>query len=410
MKKLLLKWLKRFGWFVLIVFISLNLFIVLSGRFYLYKGVYYTYLHGESGPTIYDLDKFYSAKIPAPSKGIPWAQHTQTDELLGTEDLQYIETWKGTSFLVIQNDRILYEHYWGEHHPKTLSNSFSAAKTVVSLLIGIAVEEGAIQSIDDPVCKYLKEFSGGGKEKITIRHLLMMASGLSWSESGKNPLSDNAESYYGEDLWGLVNRQTVVREPGKLFLYQSGNSQLLGYVLEKATGKNLAAYASEKLWKKIGAESDAFWSLDKKNGDEKAFCCLYSTTRDFARIGKLLNNRGKWNNQQVVPEDYFDEMVHDPDMATEEGVPNTRYGLHIWTYNSNGHAVYYCRGIKGQYIISIPSENLIIVRTGHKRAPTVEGDILQKAGDTPENEAKIGHPEDLFEYIRMGRKIAAVNK
>ncbi len=409
MARLLRKGLKLLGWFVLILLITVNLFIILSGRFYLYKGVYFTYLHGESSPTIYDLDKFYNAKVDAPKHGKPWAFKLDDTEKLSNEDLTYMDTWKTSSFLVIQNDTVRYERYWDSHVPSTVSNSFSAAKTVVSILIGIAQGEGYIKSIDDPVKKYLPQFTGKGKDKITIRHLLIMASGLNWTESGKNPLSNNAESYYGSDLLGLVLRQHAIRNPGELFYYQSGNSQLLGFILEEATGQDLAKYASEKLWKPIQAESDAFWSLDKKGGAEKAFCCLYSTTRDFAKIGKLLANHGKYESKQVIPADYFDEMMKNPVLETEEGVPNTRYGLHIWTYNSKGHPVYYCRGIKGQYIIAIPDEKLVLVRTGHKRAPDVEKDIL-KVANTKENSEKIGHPSDLFEYIRMARKVVAHNK
>lgn len=409
MKRTLLKWLKRIGWFVLILFLSVNIFILLSGRFYLYKGIYYTYLQGETSPTIYDLNKFYNSTVKAPQKSEAWDFKLLKNEVLDQEDLKYMETWCTSSFLVVKNNQVIYEHYWDEHHPETVSNSFSAAKTVVSMLIGIAHEEGAIKSLDEPVYKYIPGFTGKGKEKITIRHLLAMASGLDWTESGKNPLSENAESYYGWDLRGLVTRQHVERAPGQEFIYQSGNSQLLAFILEKATGKDLSQYASEKLWQPIGAESDAFWSLDKKSGDEKAFCCLYSTTRDFARIGKVLANHGKWNDKQVIPASYFDEMVKNPVMTTEEGVPNTRYGLHIWTYVSNGHPVYYCRGIKGQYIIAIPDEQLIVVRTGHKRAPDTDPKILEKA-NTKANQEKIGHPSDLFEYIRMGRTIAAANK
>lgn len=403
------KSLKFLGWFIVILLVTVNVFIILSGRFYLYKGVYFTYLHGESSPTIYDMDKFYSAKVDAPKNSKPWAFNLTKSEPLTDADFNYMDTWRTSSFLVIQNDTVRYERYWDTHVPSTVSNSFSAAKTVVSLLIGIAQAEGHIKSIDEPVKKYLPAFTGKGKEKITIRHLLIMASGLDWTESGKNPLSNNAESYYGSDLKNLVLRQHAIRKPGELFYYQSGNSQLLGFILEKATGKSLAQYASEKLWQPIEAESDAFWSLDKKNGDEKAFCCLYSTTRDFARIGKLLANHGKFNDKQVIPAAYFDELVKNPPLETEEGVPNTRYGLHIWTYNSFGHPVYYCRGIKGQYIIAIPDEKLVIVRTGHKRAPDITEDILKEA-NTPFTQEKIGHPSDLFEYIRMARQVVATNK
>lgn len=410
MKTLLLKWLKRLGWFFFILLITINLFILLSGRFYLYKGVFYTYLSGETSPTIYDNDIFFSAKVKTSSNKEPWVlnkkQINQSD--LSTADRKYVESWGTRSLAVFHGDTLLYEEYWGNHTRNTVSNSFSAAKTVVSLLVGIALDEGKIKSLDDPVSRYLPHFSGKGKDNITIRHLLMMASGLDWGESGKNPLSENAESYYGSDLWGLVHRQHVESEPGKIFRYQSGNSQLLGFILEKATGKKLSEYASEKLWQPIGAESDAFWSLDKENGAEKSFCCLYSTTRDFARIGKLLTHEGKWGDKQIIPTNYFKELITNPTILTEDNIPNFQYGLHIWTYVGGKTPVYYCRGIKGQYIIAIPAENLVIVRTGNKRAPNI---------DVPENRKKdknylqkhqyeIGHPADLFEYIRIGRKLS----
>ncbi len=402
------KGMKLLGWFLLVVIVSLNLFVILSGRFYLYRGVYYTYLQGETSPTIYDLDKFHNATVHKGKIVSPWLEKKVADNGL-EKYLKYAEKWNSTSLLVAHGDTILFERYWGDHHPETVSNSFSAAKTLVSILIGCAVEDGDIKSLDEPVKNYIPEFSGKGKENITIRHLLMMASGLDWTESGSNPLSENAESYYGSDLWGLVNRQQVERKPGELFLYQSGNTQILGFILEKATKKDLAEYASEKIWKPIGAESDAFWSLDKENGDEKAFCCLYSTTQDFARLGVLLAHGGNWKGKQLIPAWYYKEMIQNPKMSTEEGVPNTRYGLHVWTYNYQGHEVVYCRGIKGQYVIAVPDQDLVIVRTGNKRAPDVEfpkGNISdeRRKALTP----KIGHPEDLFEYLDFGEAVLKI--
>lgn len=398
------------GWTFLAIIISLNLFILLSGRFYLYRGVYYTYLQGETSPTIYDKEKFHSAAIPASAHKKPWILHPDRKKLHIPDDYRtYMESFGTKAFLVLKGDSLVYEEYWGEHNARTVSNSFSAAKTVVSMLIGIAIEEGYIGSLDDPAAKYLTEFSGNGKEKITIRHLLMMASGLDWVESGKDPLSENAESYYGTDLWGLVHRQKVVRKPGELFYYQSGNSQLLGFIVEKATGKELAAYASEKLWQPMGAESDAFWSLDKKHGDEKAFCCIYSTARDFARLGKLLCHGGNWNGKQLIPAWYFKEMIRNPDMATEEGVPNTRYGLHIWTYSDHGEPVYYCRGIHGQYIIAIPSRDLTIVRLGSERADDFEIPESEKHNKAYIDKfaGHVGHPQDFFKYINLGELLEA---
>ncbi|MFY7990795.1 MAG: serine hydrolase domain-containing protein [Fluviicola sp.] len=402
MKKTIVTWSKRIGWFLAILLITANLFILLSGRFYLYKGVYMTYLQGESGPTIYDLDKFPVDTILASQKSHPWAEKDLVE--FSKADLDYMRFWKTSSFMVIHNDTVVAERYFNDHVPQTVSNSFSAAKTVVALLIGIALDEGKIKSLDEPLWHYLPKFKENNREKITIRHLLWMSSGLDWSESGTNPLSDNSESYYGWDLWGLVHQQQQEYAPGTRFNYQSGNTQLLGYVLEKATGESLGAYASRKLWQPLGAESTAFWSLDKLNGDPKAFCCLYSTTRDFARLGLLFTHHGNVNGKQIVSQSFLDEMVKNPKLATDEGVPNTRYGLHVWTYVSNGHKVVYYRGMKGQYVITIPEENLIIVRTGSKRAPNVKVPknvtILSKA-----EQEMLDHPEDLFRYLAIGRRI-----
>jgi CubicO group peptidase (beta-lactamase class C family) len=404
------KILRGFGWTILAIFLSLNLFIVLSGRFYLYKGVYYTYLSGETSPTIYDKDKFYSSELPASTKPEPWKIHPKRHTLrLPDEYRAYVESYETQSLLVFKADTLIYEEYWNSHGPETVSNSFSAAKTVVSMLVGIATDEGYIKSIDEPVCHYLPEFSGKGKEKITIRHLLMMASGLNWGESGSDPLSENAESYYGWDLHGLVTRQKVARKPGELFLYQSGNTQLLGYVVEKATGKDLTDYADEKLWQPLGAEHPAFWSLDSKNGDEKSFCCLYSTSRDFARIGMLLSHNGNWKGRQLIPEWYFKEMVTPQKMATEEHIPNTRYGLHVWTFSGYGEPVYYCRGIKGQYIIALPQRDLVVVRTGHKRAPNflIPGSEYRNPAYRAKFDSYVGHPTDLFKYINLAKLLEA---
>lgn len=396
------------GLFLLAIFITANLFIILSGRFYLYKGISYTYLSGRTGPTIYDLDVFYNSTIKKSSSKNEWKKdknfNTQSIPKLDNDLLERLDT---KAFLVFKGDNIIFEKYWGDHKKETVSNSFSAAKTVVALLIGIALDEGKIKSLDEPVYAYIPEFKSGGRDKITIRHLLMMSSGLDWEESGKNPLSENAESYYGTDLYGLVTRQHAIEKPGIRFEYQSGNSQLLGYIVERATKQDLSSYAQEKIWKKIGSEQNAFWSLDKKDGDEKSFCCMYACARDFGRLGKLILQKGKWEDQQVISKTYMTEMFKNPDLTTEEGVPNLRYALHIWTYLGDKDPVYYCRGILGQYIISIPNQDLVIVRLGSKRDKNYEiPDNKKKNKDfILKNEAKVGHPSDLFQIIKLGKKL-----
>lgn len=405
MKKIIKKSFKFLLFTVIAILITVNLFIVLSGRFYIYKGIANTYLVGKMGPGIYDLDVFpYSTLKAAKDKSIVTYSSNFNTFKLSKKDRKYIEDLETTAFLVYKGNTLVYEEYWGEHTEKTVSNTFSTAKTVVSMLIGIATDEGDIKSLDDPVWHYLKEFKAKGRDKITVRDLLTMSSGLDWSESAKNPLSDNAESYYGEDLKRLVMGQDVISKPGKIFKYQSGNSQLLAFILENATGKDFSKYAEEKLWSKLGMEHDAYWSLDKINGDEKAFCCLYSVARDYGRIGQLFVNKGKCGDEQIIPEWYFKEMNTLAKLSTEDGVPNYRYGLHAWYYNEGDNVVNYCRGVSGQYIISRPKEDLLIVRLGKKRTPDVKF-ADYKANPKNISKYKIGHPSDLFEYLRIGKAI-----
>lgn len=404
------KTLKFVSYTLLALFVLVNLFILLSGRTYLYKGIMSTYLSGKSGPTIYDLDKFAYRTVEKGNSIDLWKKSSDYNQQKEPANFEKYNTeTQSKAFLVFKGDEILFEKYWDGHTDKTVSNSFSAAKTVIALLIGIAVDEGKIKSLDDPIGDYLPEFKEGDKSIITIRNLLNMSSGLDWTESGKNPLSNNAESYYGTDLYGLVTRQNLIRKPGKDFIYQSGNSQLLGFIIKNATGKSISEYCSEKIWSKIGMESNAFWSLDKKDGDEKAFCCLYATARDFGRIGKLILRKGKFGNEQIVPEWYMIEMAIMPtQMGTEEGVSNHQYGLHIWLYEGYKSPVQYCRGIKGQYMISIPDEDVVIVRLGSIRMKNYE---VPKDKNLIKKELPfIGHPIDLPEYINFAEKIVQQTK
>lgn len=394
----------------LAIFISFNLVIVLSGRFYMYNAVWNTYLSGKTGPSINDKDVFYTSTVEKADTTFEIALHSKYNTAKIPEDYRaYLEELNTTSFLVFKHDTLIYEEYWDGQNEESVSNSFSMAKSIVGMLIGIAIDEGDIKSLDEPVATYLPEFLEKGREQITIRHLMEMSSGLSWSESGKNPFSDNAESYYGSDLRALVMRQTLINKPGETFIYQSGNTQLLAYVLEAATNRDLTEYADAKIWSKIGAEGDAYWSLDKKDGDEKAFCCFYARARDFGRLGMMLENKGIFNGRTILPRWVYEVMITPEPMNTPEGVVNTRYGLQLWVYNGNANPVYYCRGLKGQYIITIPDEDIVIIRTGHDRKPKfVIPDHLKNDSEyIKANELKIGHNLGLFQFIALGKLLVA---
>lgn len=413
MKKFVKKILKYLLILIVGVLITVNAFIILSGRFYLYKGLANTYLIGKSSPTIYDKDVFHSSTLKAGDEVMEFFIHEKYNtQKIPTDFRKFIEELDTRAFLVFKGDTLLYEEYWDEHDKITVSNSFSVAKTLVALLIGIAIDEGKIHSLDDKVAEYIPEFEEGKKNSITIRNLLEMASGLDWEESGVNPLSDNAESYYGTDLYGHVTRQKLITKPGKEFKYQSGNSQLLGFIIEKVSGKTISEYAEEKIWSKLGASGDAYWNLDKENGDEKAFCCLYANARDYSRLGLLILNKGVYNGEQIIPAWFYEEMIIPGDLTTSIGMPNVRYGLHIWTYFGNTNPVYYCRGIKGQYIITIPEEDLLIIRVGLDREPifNIPENLQNDQTYIEENKFNIGHNTGLFQYIALGKMLASQTK
>jgi len=378
----------------------------------------------------YKLFKNRAVRIGKPE---PWkVSEKYNSSNLSNEYLTYLKITKTVAYLVVKDNQLLSETYWGGYNKDSYSNSFSMAKSIISLLVGCAIDDGCIKSMDQPICDFIPEYKEGDKTKITIRNLLTMSSGLRWEESvrysnlaindsamvseqfiggddrnasqapkiiipeyresGKSNfgllLSVCTQGYYGKNLKRLVLNLQTLDEPGKYFDYRSGNTQLLAMVLETATGKKVSDYASEKIWTKIGAEHDALWSLDRKGGAEKAFCCFNSNARDFAKIGQLMLNGGKWNGGKVIPQWYVNEasLPVKELIDIELNKPNQRYGLHWWCIERNSYHILYARGTLGQYIFIAPELNAVFVRLGHYR-----------------NEVYIdGHPEDVYKFIDCG--------
>ncbi|HXC06040.1 MAG TPA: serine hydrolase [Bacteroidia bacterium] len=382
------KILKGFGITLLVVLIVLNGFILLTGRTYLYKGMADTYFKGRSTPGIDNYYSFDNRQIATDASVQEWPNAATCNQKEGSPQFMEKNKKLGTAaFLVIRNDSVRYEHYWDGFSDTSRTNSFSMAKTVVSILAGIAIDEGKIKNVDEPVGDFLPEFKTGMNAKLTIRHLLTMSSGINFDEDYKNPLAFPAQAYYGPELEKLLYKYKVTEEPGKVFNYLSGNTAILGLVIQKATGKPISEYCSEKLWKPMGARLPALWSVDHPNGLEKAFCCFNADARDFARFGQLYLDSGRWHGKQLVSQAYVLQSVKIAGLVDDDGSPNLRYGYSWWILPEyKGHSVFYARGILGQYIIIIPDLRMIIVRLGKRR----------------EAEKRHDHPVDLFDWIDAG--------
>ncbi|MEO6133514.1 MAG: serine hydrolase [Ginsengibacter sp.] len=265
------------------------------------------------------------------------------------------------SFLIIRNDTILYQFYASKYNDSSTVSSFSVAKTFVSTLIGIAIQEGKIKSVYQSITDFIPEFTDKRFRQITIENLLKHTSGIRFSKQQYNPNSDNAQFYYTTTLREKMLESKIEEPPGLHFNYGSENYQLLGLIIERATHETVSHYLQEKLWKPLGMEHDAFWNIDNEtdSGIEKAFCCLNATTHDFAKLGRLFLNNGNWNGKQIVAPQWVKEATQ-PD-TTAAGKFNFQYN---WITGPERYKSYYAAGLYGQYIYVYPQKNIIIVRFG----------------------------------------------
>jgi CubicO group peptidase (beta-lactamase class C family) len=355
------KFFKRLGLSLLSLLIILIALIFISGRTYLFKAAWYYTA---------DVDdyKIFDNNIVQAGKPQPWNKAEGYNRIVYPDTLdKKLTQYKTIAVAVIRNDSLLFEKYWPGYNDSSKTASFSVAKSITSLLVGAALKEGKIRSVDQPVSDFIPEFREGLKAKLTIKHLLTMSSGSNWDESYSNPFSVTTEAYYGKDLYKTATSIKITKEPGTYHYYQSGNTQLLGLIVEKATGKSLSAYASEKIWRPVGAEHPALWSTDKKNGNEKAYCCFNSNVRDFARIGQLMLDSGRWKGATIIDPDYWKASITPCRIKDEYGQPSNYYGYHWWILPEH-QDIFYAWGILGQYVVVIPSKKLVIVRLGKESA------------------------------------------
>lgn len=298
-----------------------------------------------------------------------------------TELVQYAELLDSFSLIVHHRGTIQFETYWRDFGPDDVTETYSMAKSVLGIMVGFAVEEGAIGSIDDPVIKYVPEWAGSERESLTVRDVLQMASGLEHHRFNfkpfQNPYGKALRLFIGPDMEQAILRFDLSAKPGSEFTYNSANSQLLMLILQRATGRSYADFVSEQLWQPLGAKDATLW-MDREGGMPKAYSFFQARPRDWLRIGLAIKNQGVVDGVQVIPADWLAQM-----QAPSQN--NPKYGFQTWIgspyvperfYNSNTpfgvkqaepfltDDVVFFDGGGGQRVYVIPSADLVIIRTG----------------------------------------------
>ncbi|MEM9856603.1 MAG: serine hydrolase [Bacteroidota bacterium] len=329
--------------------------------------------------------------------------NTEKNGKLGLTEFLEEET-KTVAFIVIKNDSILYEKYFEKYNEASIVTSFSVAKSFVSAMIGIAIQEGHIKSVEEPITNYITELNQEDPrfKNIKIEHVLNMRTGLKFNENSyTNPFAEIAKLYYGRNHLKQVINTKIEEDTNESYEYQSINTEILAIIIERATGKKLADYFEEKIWQPLGMEYDASWNIDsKKHETPKGYCCLNARARDFAKLGRLYLKRGNWEGNQIINEDWIDRSI----------LPNVENGCYQYQWysyesfkkDSQGKTMYFpdsvtavqgisssgqvrasvrnpgqyyiencgpafmAIGILGQFIYVDPEQDLVMVRFGKK--------------------------------------------
>jgi len=340
------------------------------------------------GADVDDWRRFPAAPIPAGEQHLELREGSLDQKVLedvtrsdgSTADLPgLLERPESTPFLVLKDDVLPVEEYPLGGDRDDIATSFSMAKSFLSTALGIAIAEGEVASLDDPVTRYVPELADEDErfDEISLRHLVSMSSGLHYEEHGL-PWSDDALTYYSPDLRKTALSAEVDGPPGEEWLYNNFNPLLVGLALERATGSPLATYVSEHLWQPMGAEYDASWSLDS---DEHRFAKMESGFNarpvDYARFGYLFAHGGQIAGRQVVPEEWVQGATAD-DTTTD---PAPHYQYFWWVDTARPHR-FFARGNKGQFIYVDADADVVVVRTGRNFGIDDWPEVLRDVADT----------------------------
>ncbi|KAB3529608.1 serine hydrolase domain-containing protein [Alkaliphilus serpentinus] len=287
--------------------------------------------------------------------------------------MDFLEDTKTTSFIIIHDDKIVFEQYFNGYNRDSINTSFSSVKSIVSLLIGIAIDEGYIEGEKQSIADYIHEFKNTTLEEITIEDLLLMRSKIRYKE-GSLWFGDDAKTYYMPNLRELAITHIKIDKNYKgNFHYNNYHPLLLGIILERSTGQDVSSFLEEKLWKKLGTEYNASWSLDSsESGFEKMESGLNFRSIDFVKVGSMLLHMGKWNSEDIISEDWIYKSII-AEFPLDEGdyknsfLEKTDVGYKYMWYsfeNNNGGYDYFAAGKHGQFLYISPMNNIVIVRNG----------------------------------------------
>ena len=300
---------------------------------------------------------------------------------------QFLAASDTTAFLVVRGDTLLYEGYFNGAGHDSVQTSMSVAKSVLGALVGIAIGQGRIGSVDDPITRYVPELAGRDQRfgRITLRHLLTMRSGLRYQESG-GPWGDDTATYYAPDLRALALEGTeVVEVPGRRFHYNNFNPLLVGLALERATGMPVATWLERTLWRPLGMAADGSWSLDSQaSGFEKMESGLNARAVDFAKLGMLVARDGRFRGRQLLPRAWVQDLTLVP--TGGGSVPSSGYRFFWWVQDDRHPPAVFARGKYGQHLYMVPDSDLVLVRFGHdagyRHWPQLLSDLASRLDET----------------------------
>lgn len=352
-------------------------------------------------PDVYDYQIFQSHTIPASSKPfhfvnngnvqLPppdlWACETKVKPGISPEE--FLEESNTLALLVIRKDTVLYENYFNDHSRESRSLMFSVTKSFMATLVGMAMHDGKIQSLEQPVSDFIPSFAEGDKAKVTLQHLLNMTSGINFADY--EDLAKLGMFYYSGNQESFIKRAKIEYEPGTHFAYSSLSTYILGRCLETATGIAVQDYMRDKIWEPLGMEYDASLAIDGKDGHVKFYAGLASRAVDLAKLGRLYLHGGVWNGERLLDEDFVMAC-----RVREKPNGNWNYSNHFWldTYEGEVPASerddFFAGGFRGQIIYVNPADSTIVIRVGKSEKGVRWGYTVSKLGlmpltpDTPE--------------------------